>query len=228
MAIRPNPAAVFIDVGGPIYPDETFVVAVTHALDDMLGGRGAADRRLVRDIDDRIREQQNGSFRTALATEVLGDAGLRGELHERTRAYWQRPAGSIYPDVLDFLRDLPAGITVGVLANQEASVIDALWRDGVGPYIDVWGVSAAVGFEKPSPELFQWALEEANTVPERAVHIGNRLDNDVRPARELGLGTVWVLRGDAPDEPTDDERAEADLVVDDLTGLAALLTAGRR
>ena len=39
----------------------------------------------------------------------------------------------------------------------------------------------------------------------------------------LGLGTVWVLRGEAPDEPTPEQLAEPDLAVHDLTGLADIL-----
>ena len=114
-------------------------------------------------------------------------------------------------------------VRTGVLANQEAAVVDALTRDGVAPFIDIWGVSALVGYEKPSPEFFGWALDRAGTDAAHAVHIGNRLDTDVRPAAALGLGTVWVLRGEAPDEPTPDQLAEPDLVVDGLDGLAEIL-----
>lgn len=230
MALPEQLEAVFIDVGGPIYPDETFVDAVTHALDDIRAEQGQppADRQQVRAVYDRIRREQNGSFRTALATEVLGDKALRGELHARTEPYWRHPAGSMYRDVLPLLRALHGRVRVGVLANQEASVIDALRRDGLGELIDVWGVSAVVGHEKPSRELFDWSLAEAGTSADRAVHIGNRLDNDVRPAKTLGLSTVWVLRGDAPDAPTAQQRAEADLVVDNLDGLADRLLGARQ
>lgn len=223
-----GPDAVFIDVGGPIYPDSTFVTAVTHALDDILVERGdpPADPAVVAAVYDRIRDAQDGSFRTALAVQILGDRGLRDELHARTEPYWRHPAGSMFDDVLPFLRALHGRVTVGVLANQEASVIDALRRDGIGDLIDVWGVSAVVGFEKPSRELFDWCLARAGTTAERSVHVGNRLDNDVRPAAALGLGTVWVLRGDAPDAPTSAQRAEPDLTVDSLEDLAELLLHG--
>ena len=167
--------------------------------------------------------RQGGSLRTALATDLLGDAGLRAELHERTRRHWTHPPGTLYPDVLPLLRALVGRVAIGVLANQEAGVVDALTRDGVAPFVDVWGVSALVGYEKPSRELFAWCLEQAGCGPGQAVHVGNRLDTDVRPAAALGLGTVWVLRGEAPDNPTAEQLAEPDLAVPDLTGLADVL-----
>jgi putative hydrolase of the HAD superfamily len=40
--------------------------------------------------------------------------------------------------------------------------------------------------------------------------VGDRLDYDVRPARRAGMRTVWVLRGEAPDDPTPEQLAEAD------------------
>jgi FMN phosphatase YigB (HAD superfamily) len=217
--------AVFLDVGGPVYDDENYVAAVLRALDELRAeqGRGPADRSEVRRVYDAVRARQGGSLRTALATELLGDPGLRGQLHERTREHWVHPPGTLYPDVLPLLRALSDRVRIGVLANQEAAVVDALTRDGVAPFVDVWGVSALVGHEKPSPELFSWCLERAGCAAGQAVHVGNRLDTDVRPAAALGLGTVWVLRGEAPDAPTPEQLAEPDLAVRDLTGLADVL-----
>ena len=217
--------AVFLDVGGPVYDDGNYLAAVVRALDELRAeqGREPVDRAVVRRVYDAARARQGGSLRTALATELLGDPGLRGALHERTRRYWLHPPGTLYPDVLPLLRALHGRVAVGVLANQEATVVDALTRDGVAPFVDVWGVSALVGFEKPSPELFTWCLDRAGCPPGEAVHVGNRLDTDVRPAAALGLGTVWVLRGEAPDDPTPGQLAEPDLAVPDLTGLADVL-----
>lgn len=225
MTLRPGVEAVFLDVGGPIYDDENFVVAVLRALDEIRAEQGSepVDRGAFREIYREIRDRQGGSLRTALATRLLGDADLRAELHERTRTHWHHPAGTMYPDVVPLLERLHGTVTVGILANQEAPVVDALRRDGLGDLVDVWGVSALVGHEKPSPELFAWALEQAGTTAEHAVHVGNRLDTDVRPAKALGLGTVWVLRGEAPDHPTAEQLAEPDLAVPDLVPLADAL-----
>lgn len=223
-----NVKAVFFDIGGPIYDDENFVAAVLAALDELRAeqGRPPADRSRFREVYDRVRAAQAGSLRRALAAAFLGDERLRDELHVRTRRHWQHPAGTMYADVLPCLRALHGHVRVGVLANQEAGVVDALRRDGAAPFIDVWGVSALVGIEKPDPALFEWALNEAGTTAAEAVHVGNRLDTDVRPAQRVGLGTVWVLRGEAPPEPTQEQLAEPDLAVPDLRDLPRLLLGG--
>ena len=225
----PDPVeAVFFDIGGPLYDDANFTAAVLAALDGIRAGRGQgpADRERFRAVYDRVRARQGGSLRGALSEEFLDGRHERALLHEATRRHWRHPAGTLHDDVLPCLRALHGRVRLGLVANQEADVVRALERDGVAPLVDVWAVSALVGVEKPDPALFDWALRRAGVPAGRAVHVGNRLDTDVRPAAALGLGTVWVLRGEAPDDPTPRQLAEPDLAVRDLRGLPAALLPG--
>ena len=217
--------AVFCDVGGPIYSDDNFANAVRRGLDEIRAeqGRPPVDPVDFDRIYDRGRAAQSGSLRRALATELLGDESYRDELHRRLAPYWTHPEGTVYPDALETFRRLHGHVRLAIVANQEAATVDALTRDGFAPYVDVWGISAVVGHEKPSREFFEWALRECGTTPEHTVHIGNRLDTDVRPAKALGIGTIWVLRGEAPPDPTPEQLAEADLAVPDLTTVADVI-----
>jgi len=81
-----------------------------------------------------------------------------------------------------------------------------------------------VGVEKPNDKIFRYALDKAGVPASRAVHVGNRLDSDIRPAKGLGLRTIWILRGDAPPAPTLDQLAEPDAIVISLIGVPAALS----
>ena len=214
--------AVFIDVGGPLYPDENFLKAAHQAINVLRASRNLAPVSFAdaKAVFDRVRNTRGGSLRTSLAAEFLGEPGDRERLHDTIAPRWTHPEGSLYPDVHPFLAALAGRVVLGVVANQEKAAVDALSRDGLSQFIDVWGISAQVGLEKPSPEFFQWALDQAGVEPKQAVHVGNRFTHDVMPAHQLGMKTVWVLRGEAPDNPVADERKTADIVVDSLEGLA--------
>ena len=220
-----NPRVVFIDVGGPLFDDENYAAAVTTAIDELRAADGLPpiDRAEFRELYDDFRNGAHPSLRAVLAERFLGTAERKAELHGRTREHWGHPPGTLHDDALPFLAAAAARAKVGVLANQEAGVIDALRRDGAGGFISIWGVSAVIGFEKPSRELFEWCLAEAGADAADAVHIGNRFDNDVAPARALGMGAVWVLRGEAPDQAPPEQAAVADLVVPGLAGLERVL-----
>jgi putative hydrolase of the HAD superfamily len=96
-------------------------------------------------------------------------------------------------------------------------------RDGLDGFFEVWGVSDDVGLEKPDPRLFAYAAREAGVATSRAAMVGDRLDYDVRPAAAAGMRTVWMLRGEAPDDPTAEQLAEADAAVSGLAELPSVL-----
>ena len=112
---------------------------------------------------------------------------------------------------------------LGIIANQPSSVRAAMDRDGLSPYFEVWGVSDDLGLQKPDPKLFSQVLYTAGVAPTRAVMLGDRLDYDVRPAKNAGMRTVWVLRGEAPDDPTPAQLAEPDASVRTLAEIPAML-----
>jgi FMN phosphatase YigB (HAD superfamily) len=53
--------------------------------------------------------------------------------------------------------------------------------------------------------------------------VGDRLDYDILPAKEAGMRTVWLVRGEAPDDPTPEQLAVPDVAIQDLTGIAAVI-----
>lgn len=54
-------------------------------------------------------------------------------------------------------------------------------------------LSFRMGLSKPSPEFFCAALRELGARPQDVVMIGDTYVNDIRPAIELGMRTIWVL-----------------------------------
>jgi FMN phosphatase YigB (HAD superfamily) len=130
-----------------------------------------------------------------------------------------------YPDVLSCLATLrAAGLRVGVAGNQHASV--EVWlRQRLEPD-DLIASSGAWGVEKPSPEFFAKLIELADEAAEAIAYVGDRVDNDVLPAADAGLVTVFVRRGPWGEVHARWPGADrADIRVDDLTAAAAALTA---
>jgi len=54
-------------------------------------------------------------------------------------------------------------------------------------------LSFKTGLMKPDPAFFQLALRAVEARAENAVMVGDTYKNDIRPAIELGMRTVWVL-----------------------------------
>ena len=51
------------------------------------------------------------------------------------------------------------------------------------------------GGEKPSADFFNRIIAECGCAPGEIAYVGDRLDNDIRPALAAGMVAVFVRRG---------------------------------
>jgi putative hydrolase of the HAD superfamily len=103
-----------------------------------------------------------------------------------------------FPDVPAALARLRArGLTLVVVSNWDISLPAVLRAVGLEGMIDGVVTSAAVGHPKPAPEIFTAALALAGCAPERAVQVGDSLDQDIHGALAAGISAVLLRRDDA-------------------------------
>jgi len=57
--------------------------------------------------------------------------------------------------------------------------------------------SERVGVKKPNPKIFQYALNVANTLPEKSVMIGDNLEADILGAEAVGFNTIHFTQPEA-------------------------------
>ena len=91
-----------------------------------------------------------------------------------------------------------------------------LERVGVRDLFDVLVFSSDHGHTKPSPYLFERALEAFSVDRSTAVFVGDGLKRDVGGARAVALSAVWINAENAPCDPG---LPKPDLVVRDLRDL---------
>jgi FMN phosphatase YigB (HAD superfamily) len=97
---------------------------------------------------------------------------------------------------------------------------------GLMPFVSLCLSSAELGLEKPDPEIFRLALSQSGCKPEQAVMIGDRLDNDIRPARLLGWKTIRIMQGFARFQSPRDSADEANFTVANLSELVPIFMSG--
>ncbi len=102
---------------------------------------------------------------------------------------------AVYHDVVDTLEDLiSSGCNLGVISNARKNLHNTLEHLRVSDYFDTIITSEEVGVEKPNPKIFEAALENANQSPEKCVHTGDKLEIDVKGAKNVGITPVWLDR----------------------------------
>ena len=130
----------------------------------------------------------------------------------------------LYPDVRPCFAELhAAGLAVVIAGNQPPQARAALEAMDLG--VERIVISDDIGVHKPDPAFFATVADVAGVEPARLAYVGDRVDNDIVPARRAGMRAVLVRRGPWGHlHAAWPEAAEAEHVVDTLIGLAALLT----
>jgi len=201
---------------GAIYDDDRWSLAVLRAARELADG--PVDEAEFWETYDARRQAQVGSLSGAVAERFI-PGGDPDRLRELAGRYVEFDVSSLYPDAKPTLAALATRYKLGVVANPREKMIQALRRDGLMEYFDVVATPGQVGSKTPVPRMWRQALEEVGVRADRAVHVGNRLDNAIRPAKEASLHTIWLLRGEAPPSPTVEQLAEPDALVTSFSGV---------
>lgn len=166
------------------FPDEAAMLDV----DDLFAHRTEAEAAF------RGQSMTMEGLRFAGFVRTLDSIGVRDEGLARrlTREYLERRFANarIFDDALPALDILRQHFTLGLLTNGN-SYPDKL---GVGDRFTFTLIAQDHGVWKPEPAFYELAVERAGHEPHEIMHVGDSLEDDVRPARRAGMQVVWLNR----------------------------------
>ncbi|MFE1237619.1 HAD family hydrolase [Streptomyces tendae] len=101
----------------------------------------------------------------------------------------------VYSDVRPTFQQLrSSGLVLGIAGNQTVRA-GRILRELFASDVDLIGTSDDWGASKPDPEFFERVAEAVPFDVGEILYVGDRCDNDIRPAREAGMRTALVRRG---------------------------------
>jgi putative hydrolase of the HAD superfamily len=238
--------AVIFDLGGTLmYFDAPFLEVLEDANAALLDGLKKTGLRLdeqafLKAFDDRLGDYYNERasefveyttlyiLRSLLTdwgySEIPSDS-LRPILegfYAVTQAHWQ-----IEPDAVPTLQALhQKGYRLGLVSNagDDADVQALVDKAGIRGYFDRILTSAAEGFRKPNPRIFQTLLDYWGISPGRVAMVGDTLGADILGARNAGLFGIWITRrADTPANRAHNETIQPDATIASLNELPGLL-----
>jgi putative hydrolase of the HAD superfamily len=100
------------------------------------------------------------------------------------------------PGALDLLSDLRvAGLRLGIISNFDLRLRHILEHLGVLDFFEQIIISSQIGADKPSPRIFQAAIERFGVEPEEMLHVGDEEAADGDGARQAGMQTFILGLG---------------------------------
>lgn len=174
---------IFFDVGSTLV-DET--LAYDHRAMDMLKSTNIS----FEEFDSKRRELSKLGYDGNSAAIKFFDL---------KKTPWHSEDEDIYsdaPNVLDELKK--SGYNLGIIANQQDGLKRRLDKWGILNYFDIIISSSDTGVSKPDKSIFEKAIAKSKCTPAECFMIGDRLDNDIIPASEIGMKTIWIRHGLTP------------------------------
>ena len=199
---------IFFDIGSTLV-DET--EAYDHRVREMIAGTSIT----FKEFDD---------VRIALARQGLDGNSAAIKHFGLTKTTWHSEDEVPYSDARGTLVALiDKGYKLGIIANQKIGTAERLESWGLRQYFDVIAASAEIGYAKPDKEIFEKAFELAGCTAVESIMVGDRLDNDIIPAKAIGMKTVWVKNGLAQYQSAELGEGVADYQIDSLSELLRIL-----
>ncbi len=128
---------------------------------------------------------------------------------------------SFFPNVQNMLLELKKEfklilVSNGPLFSQEPKIKKVAMHQ----YVDDIILGGAIEYEKPHPFIFELACKKANCKPYEAIHVGDKLDSDIKGANDYGITSVWINSGDSHIKP----EPTPDYIIKNICEFSTLLT----
>lgn len=197
--------AVLFDVGGPIDREAAFEGRIDAEIRAALAdaGLGVGDREYA----ELCREAVD-AFAPNLYRAVIWRALIRQAADGRAdmaRQAWSRvverlaaapPPFEPRPGMDGLLRRLAdRGLLLGLVANQPEATLGRMEAAGLARHFRHFAVSGTTGLRKPDPRAFLAACHALGVAAGECVMVGDRIDNDIAPARALGMAAIRFRTG---------------------------------
>lgn len=198
---------VFFDVGSTLI-DETFVYE--YRMKNIAKAANVTYEYVYETAVNFYRQNKKGDIETAKLLNVQ-------------KPGWRFEDEILYKDTKTCLRSLRDKYKIGVIANQPPGTAKRLEQHGILKYVDLVIASAEEGIEKPDKRIFEIALDRAGCCPEQSFMIGDRIDNDIIPANQSGMHTIWIKQGFGRYWNVTSDKEKADYVVNHLMEICNIL-----
>ena len=219
--------AVLFDVGGPIDLEFAWESAVDGAIASACGLEGIRVDQVAVDEASEAAVAAFAADAYAHMIETLcgGDPRAIERVRQRVRAMvGNLEVFQLRPEIDGLLRRLrDRGLALGIVANQPEAARARLDRAGIDGLFDHHGLSGVTGLRKPDPRAFLAAAEALGVSPAECIMVGDRIDNDIAPAKALGMAAIQLRGGRHRRQRPRDPAEEPDAVVTDVPELESAI-----
>ena len=180
---------------------------------------------------DKIRFATNKEFNTTQTVEsilskldIKNDCEIQNELEDVYSKAMLSMEITLQPKAIEILNGLrQKNIKIGLISNTEHGEAERILLEefNLTQYFNLLIFSCEVGVREPGAEIFNKLLTGLNTDCTEAVHVGDRLIDDVFGAKQSGIKAIYLQ---PPFNYHEKQLTEPDIIIKEFAELPSALS----
>ena len=190
---------VFLDAGGVLL-DETDEEAfrsqlAVEALKDVIPDYN--HEMLQGDLKESVASFSPHTYQYVFWKRLGRDHTKFHDIYKPYRETWlnNRPAMRLMNGIIPELKVMSQNFRLGIAGQYGPALLDTLRANGALQYFTCQATQDDFSITKPDPRYLEMILQTCASRPECSIMVGDRVDNDVVPAKQLGMLTVRIRTG---------------------------------
>lgn len=206
---------VLLDAGGVILDESEHERVRIEIATRILGGvaAGYTEGMLRDDLDEAIEVFCPRVLGYVFWKRVRPDLTLFERLYDAFLAEWKerRPPLKLMPGFKQEIGKISPHLKVGIAGQYGRDLLDLLEQEGVLDHFTYRFTQDDFNITKPDPRYLERIAKACGVERAECIMVGDRVDNDIIPAKQVGMKTVLVrwglhrkqvprIPGEVPDE----------------------------
>lgn len=152
-----------------------------------------------------------------------GNTSLYDRLYGSYRAEWGRrqPELKLTEGLRDELESISKRYSIGIAGQYGNRILDLLKRESLLEHFAHRYTQDDFSITKPDPRYYEQIAEACGVEPEQCTMVGDRIDKDIIPAKQVGMKTIRVRVGLHKDQRPRVPDELPDLELASIVGLAS-------
>ncbi|MGB8657307.1 MAG: HAD family hydrolase [Candidatus Zixiibacteriota bacterium] len=215
---------VLLDAGGVILDESEHEKVRGEIVAEVLGAALSeySVSMYQSDIEEAVRCFCPKTYEYVFWKHLKNDIALFEQLYARYLETWQdcKPPLKLYSGIENEIREIARDFRMGIAGQYGREILSLLEQRSILDCFACRLTQEDFPITKPDPRYFEQIAQAFGVAPEECIMVGDRIDNDVIPAKQLGMRTILIRVGLHRNQQPRIPFEMPDVELDGVTGLA--------
>jgi putative hydrolase of the HAD superfamily len=219
---------VLLDAGGVIIDESEHESQISNIIVEVLKSEipDYSQARYQTDVEEAIVSFAPKVYKFILWKNLRPNVSLYEKLYGLAREKWntEMPPLKISEGLGEELSKISQDYRIGIAGQYGRTLLKTLEDESLLGYFRYQFTQDDFSITKPDPNYYKQICEAIGVDTKECIMVGDRIDNDIIPAKQLGMATVLVRvglhRNQQPRLPSE----QPDIELESISGLAAAIS----